>query len=476
MINKRLINCFIVILAIVCLSGCTKKTFENVSAKSETTCTTKDEVTSNDIASQQTTLQDVTPQETTSMEVEEGQIIAVFNITIPEPIPEGYYITMGCNLTGWDPTYNMWPVEKVDETHYRCVMDLTNDLEYLVPNIEATKKDGKLHVGLQYKWVLQRPGLYERNMWSMVEISKANCDINNRVVFITDGANVFNDTVGRFKGENEEINNEPTVVGELVCEKIQSDGLLRDKDRTVRVWLPKDYDKNNVNKKYPVYYMHDGQNLFDRCTSFAGEWMIDETVTKTMENAYEGCIVVGIDSIGDEQRMEELSPTFTDEIGTGENYAKFIVEKVKPYIDSNYNTKPEREFTAIGGSSMGGVMSFYMSMEYANIFGKTICFSTALVYYPDNVLIDFINNRIARNNGVRSKICIYCGGVGLNSGLGNDERSITKYVDFLKTNLIKYGYNENEIYSFIDENAEHSESAWSKYFPNAFKWLEGMTN
>lgn len=401
-------------------------------------------------------------------------VIATFHITIPEPIPEGYYITMGCNLTNWFPLYCEWPVEKVDDTHYKCVMDLTNSLKYYVTDIESAKKDGKLSIGLQYKWTLQREGLEPENMWSMVEISKANHDIQNRIVILNEGENVFYDEIGRFKGENEVINNEPTVVGKIVYETIESDGLLPDKNRLLRVWLPEGYDANDVEKCYPVYYMHDAQNLFDSCTSFAGEWMVDETITEFMENGYEGCIVVGIDSIGDSQRMEELSPTFTEESGTGEDYARFIVEKVKPFIDSKYNTKPEREFTAIGGSSMGGAMSFYMCMEYPEVFGKAICFSTALVYYPDDMLIDFMRDKHFESASNFPKVCIYSGAVGLNSGVGNDEKSLTRYVEFLKINLIQLGYPEENIYAFIDEMAEHSESAWSKYFPEAFRWLEGI--
>lgn len=398
---------------------------------------------------------------------------ATFHITIPEPIPDGYYITIGCNLNDWYPLDTTWKVKKVDDTHYQCEMDLKESYFWYRTDLDSVMKDGELKIGLQYKWTLQREGLEYENMWSMVEISQTSHDIQNRVVILKEGENVFYDEVGRFKGEEEVLNNEPTVVGKLVYETVKSDGLLQDDYRMLRVWLPEGYDANDTSKRYPVLYMHDGQNLFDEITSFAGEWNIDETITGCMQNGYEGCIVVGIDS-DDETRMAELSPTFTEETGDGENYARYIVEKVKPFIDGKYNTKPEREYTGIGGSSMGGAMSYFMCMEYPEVFGKGICFSPALVYYTDEDLIHYMEEKQFDKAENLPKICIYSGGVGIGSGLGNDERSLTRYVEFLQTNMIELGYPAENIYAFTDEMGEHSEAAWSKYFPTAFKWLEGL--
>ncbi len=398
-------------------------------------------------------------------------VTATFHITIPEPIPEGYYITMGCNINDWYPLSQDWVIKKVDDTHYTCTLNLKHSYFWYNTEVEDLMKNGELNIGLQYKWTLQHSELDYENMWSMVEISKANHDIQNRIVILKEGENEFYDEVGRFKGEDEVLNNEPTIVGKMMFETIQAEGLLSEKSRLIRVWVPEGYDATDTSKRYPVYYMHDAQNLYDNSTSFAGEWMVDESITELVKQGYEGCIVVGIDSI-DEYRMSELSPTFTSESGVGEDYAKFIVEKVKPYIDGKYNTKPEREYTGIGGSSMGGAMSYFMALEYPEIFGKAICFSTALVYYTDDMLIEYMESKNFGSAEHLPKLCIYSGGIGINSGIGNDEKSLLRYVEFLETNLIAKGYPEENIYAFTDEMADHSEAAWSKYFPAAFKWLE----
>lgn len=400
-------------------------------------------------------------------------VITTFHITIPEPIPEDCYITMGCNLNNWFPLSQDWIAIKVDDTHYICTMDLKQSNFWNNVRVEDLMENGELNIGLQYKWTLLRSELDYENMWSMVEISQKNFDIQNRVVILKEGENEFYDEVERFKKEDEALNKESSIVGKMAYERVETDGLVFGENRLLRVWLPKGYDAADTGKRYPVYYMHDAQNLFDKSTSFAGEWMADECITEYIKQGYEGCIIVGIES-EDGSRMTELSPTFTNDFGQGEEYAKFIVEKVKPFIDDKYNTKPEPEFTGIGGSSMGGAMSYFMALEYPNIFGKAICFSTALVYYTDNTLIQYMESKNFETFKNLPKLCIYSGGIGINSGEGSDEKSLLRYVDFLKTNLIAKGYPEENIYTFIDEMADHSESAWSKYFPKAIKWLESI--
>lgn len=125
-----------------------------------------------------------------------------------------------------------------------------------------------------------------------------------------------------------------TVVGNLeIIENFYMPELNR--TRTIRIWKPSNYN-NSLN--YPVIYMHDGQNLLDDKTSFAGEWGIDESIEQLIQsNKTEGFIVVGIDN--SEHRMSEYTPNWGDiKAAEGELYAKFIVNTLKPYIDNNYNT------------------------------------------------------------------------------------------------------------------------------------------
>lgn len=157
-------------------------------------------------------------------------------------------------------------------------------------------------------------------------------------------------------------------------------------NRTRRIWiyLPRDYE-DAVTKRYSVLYMHDGQNLFDDKTSFSGEWCIDETLNKLEKLGTEPCIVVGIDN-GGAHRINEYSAFVNKKHGGGEGkaYIQFIVETLKPYIDSAYRTYTDQRHTAIAGSSLGGLISIYGALSYPSVFGKVGAFSPAL-WFSDSI-------------------------------------------------------------------------------------------
>jgi predicted alpha/beta superfamily hydrolase len=150
-------------------------------------------------------------------------------------------------------------------------------------------------------------------------------------------------------------------------------------NRTRRIWvyLPKGYKTSR--KKYPVLYMHDGQNLFDKATSFAGEWGIDEA----MDSIKNACIVVGIDN-GGVKRMNEYNPNNTKQFGKGEGkaYLAFIVNNLKPFIDKKYRTLADKQHTYMAGSSMGGLISFYAGLYYPQVFGALGVFSPSFWIAP----------------------------------------------------------------------------------------------
>ncbi|WP_299085316.1 alpha/beta hydrolase-fold protein, partial [uncultured Paraglaciecola sp.] len=158
------------------------------------------------------------------------------------------------------------------------------------------------------------------------------------------------------------------------------DGLKR--QRTIRLYLPLSYQASD--KSYAVIYMHDGQNLFDDSTSYVGEWGVDETLNQLAKTHDFEAIVVGIDN-GGEFRMNELSPWENKRFGEaqGKQYMNFIVEVVKPYIDSHYRTKAVKQHTAIVGSSMGGLISHYALHAYPEVFSKAGIFSPSYWYSQD---------------------------------------------------------------------------------------------
>jgi enterochelin esterase-like enzyme len=169
--------------------------------------------------------------------------------------------------------------------------------------------------------------------------------------------------------------------------------------RNVDVWLPDNY---TASKKYAVLYMHDGQMLFDSSITWnKQEWGVDETLNQLMQqNKIRDCIVVGIWN-GGKSRHPEYFPQkpfealskeeqqlvysayrsggqsiFSGLPISSDNYLKFLVEELKPFIDKNYSTKTDASNTFIAGSSMGGIISLYALCEYPTIFGGAACLST----------------------------------------------------------------------------------------------------
>jgi len=142
--------------------------------------------------------------------------------------------------------------------------------------------------------------------------------------------------------------------------------------RDIVVWLPPSYTKD-LSRRYPVLYMHDGQNVFNPATSFAGyDWRADEVADSLIRaQAIEEIIIVGIYNTPD--RMKEYSDS-----PLGRSYAKFVVEHVKPLIDSRYRTKPSRENTAVMGSSMGGLISMLFVLWYPSVFSQAACLSSSV--------------------------------------------------------------------------------------------------
>lgn len=147
-----------------------------------------------------------------------------------------------------------------------------------------------------------------------------------------------------------------------------------------KIWVYLPYNYDTTTKSFPVVYMHDAQNLFDNATAYGGEWRIDESLDSLKAQA----IVVAIEH-GNDKRIDELTPYKNEQYGGGNagTYLDFIVKTLKPHIDRNYHTKPSRANTAIFGSSLGGLASYYALLKYPDIFGKAGVFSPSLWFSND---------------------------------------------------------------------------------------------
>lgn len=263
-----------------------------------------------------------------------------------------------------------------------------------------------------------------------------------------------------------------TVVGNLDLVTLPMPQYSDGRERVIRIWTPAGYESGNTTRRYPVLYMHDGQNLFDAATSYAGEWRIDESITDLISYGYSGVIVVGIDNSTD--RLNELSPPWPRIKGTpmrapsGDKYIDFIAKTVKPYVDANYNTKPGRASTGIGGSSMGGIISFYAGLRYPKIFGKVLAFSPSFPYYERAHVMQHIKQRNFRLRNSAPKLYLYSGGAG--SG-ATSENAIARFLPELVKALRTAGYAKTDVTSSVWEVAQHNEGFWAEMFPTAFDWL-----
>ncbi len=231
-------------------------------------------------------------------------------------------------------------------------------------------------------------------------------------------------------------------------------------NRTRRVWiyLPPDYA--TTNKKYPVMYMQDGQNLFDPATSFSGEWEVDESMNEMCAQGDYGCIVVGIDN-GGVNRLNEYSPWVNQLYGGGEGsaYVNFIVNTLKPHIDTNFRTLTDRVHTGIMGSSMGGLISMYAIMEYQHIFSKAGIFSPAFWFAANGPANQVLG--VGKRNPL--KVYFLAGG----QEPAYVAQDIQKVIGAMHT----VGFEDDEVALKIPADGQHAEWFWRREFPDAYRWL-----
>ena len=235
-----------------------------------------------------------------------------------------------------------------------------------------------------------------------------------------------------------------------VCELMPPLASPSGAEHRFRVFLPPGYYENTL-KKYPVLYMHDGHNLFFKEEAFVGNtWRTDEVLEMLDKmNAIEEVIVVGIYP---KDRMSEYTlPGYED-------YGRFLVEILKPLIDAKYRTLADSPNTAVMGSSLGGVVSFYLGWQWPDVFGKIACLSSTFSYGND------LLERIAREP--KRRIRIY-----LDSGWPGDNYEATRS---MRDRLIWKGYRPgSELFYLAFPEAKHDENAWSVRSPIPLQFLFG---
>jgi predicted alpha/beta superfamily hydrolase len=297
-----------------------------------------------------------------------------------------------------------------------------------------------------------------RGSWQTVECNAFGKPIDNRSITVLHDTTITLNIEGwqdNFKAE--EKKHTASVQVHIINEKFDMPQLGR--QRRVWIYLLEDYGSSP--KKYPVVYMHDGQNLFDEYTAGYGEWGIDEIMDKLP--AKDQCIIVGIDH-GGEYRITEYDPYDSKYgKGRGDDYVDFLVETLKPYVDQHYRTKTDARHTSIAGSSMGGLISMYAILRYPDVFGNAGVFSPASWVAPD--LYKYAQQQGLSKN---SRIYFICG----------DSESENMVADMHKmiSLILSKGINEKNIPEVIIKGAKHNEKQWNGDFSGFYSWLIAPPN
>lgn len=298
---------------------------------------------------------------------------------------------------------------------------------------------------------------FTQGSWESVEKGAQGEEISNRVYTFGGNGDTVSVTIFNWADAGSSTATENVSVMADAFEMPQLGG------RTRKIWLylPPGYETSS--SSYPVLYMHDGQNLFDDSTSFAGEWHVDETLNQLSEENKIKLIVIGIENGGGE-RINEYSPWRNPYIGggDGEDYLEFLVETLKPFVDENYRTLPDKLNTGLMGSSMGGLISHYGGLAHPEVFGKAGVFSPSF-WFSDSTYIHGHENADLPD----SKMYFLAG------GMESSQVDVPANTQLMIDTMIAGGFESDNAALEVDPDGTHSEGFWSAEFPSAIKWLFG---
>lgn len=347
--------------------------------------------------------------------------------SIPPNTPADAEIFFAGSIQGWNPGSAAWKLTKGGDGIYSIT----------IPEGTGT---------VQYK--------FTRGSWDNVEKGPSGEEIANRVFTFTGSPQTLNLTVATWAGA-------PISTAAPNVQILSNSFNMPQLNRTRRIWLYLPPDYNSTEKRYPVLYMQDGQNLFDNATAFAGEWQVDETLNKLHTEGDYGAIVVGIDN-GGGQRINEYSPWNNPQYGGGQGdaYIDFIRETLKPHIDANFRTLTEPQYTCIFGSSLGAFISVYGATKYPDVFGKVGSFSPAY-WFSLNNLNEFILNNPANIGAMRI----------IHQGGQNESQTMVPNMNTVNNNMVTKGLLPANSKVQVDPDGTHTEGYWRREFGAAYQWL-----
>jgi predicted alpha/beta superfamily hydrolase len=238
--------------------------------------------------------------------------------------------------------------------------------------------------------------------------------------------------------------------------------------RDVLVYLPKGYRRSRT-QRYPVLYLHDGQNVFDAATSFAGvEWGADETAQRlTVAKLIEPIIIVAVANTG-EDRIHEYAPTAASidplqrmkSKGSLRIYGRFLLEELKPFIDRKYRTKREAEFTGLGGSSLGGLATLVLGLWFPNYFTRLAVMSPS-VWWDDCAVYKIVE---AIDETAKPPLKIW-----LDTGTREEGWERARE---LRDRLVDKGWRLDDDLLYLEaDGSDHSEGAWAARMDPMLRFL-----
>ena len=265
-------------------------------------------------------------------------------------------------------------------------------------------------------------------------------------------------------------------------------------NKAVDIWVPENYSSD---KKYSVIYMHDGGSLFGKNTDKKGwgsKWKADEVATKLLnENKVKEFIIVGIYNTG-KTRWNEYFPSksinyldknykdslfFQNENNytnlIADNYLKFIVKELKPYIDNTFSVYKNANYTYIAGSSMGGLISMYAIFEYPNVFSRAACISTHWMGVAPNKdgvydkrvpfsIFDYMKDHVPNPNNHRLWF-------DYGNAAGDLDSYYVEYGVYVDSIFDKKGYDSKNFKNILFRGEKHSGKSWNKRLDQIFEFL-----